>query len=307
MPILGNASTVLAPALKVILTLFLTLASLDVILPAQTDVNDVHIVPRKIPSTLSAVWPPEPEAFHVIKTDVKLVLVPVSVTDPTERLVTGLSQENFVVFEGKRPQEIRHFSSEDVPVSVGIIVDASGSMADKMERVREAVSQFCDAANPQDEFFMVTFSDEPRVATGFTLDPGDLRRDLLFTQSKGQTALLDAIYVGLHMMEKAKYSKKALLIISDGGDNHSRYTEKEIKAAAKEADVMIYAVGTFDRYAPTQEERLGPGLLSEITTATGGRAFVVENAMTLPQITHRIGDRTPDSVRSRLPAAGRCS
>jgi len=288
MPILGNASTVLAPALKIILTLLLTLAFLDAVLLAQTDVNDVHLVPRNNLSTLSALVSGA-EGLPVFKTDVKLVLVPVSVTDPTERLVTGLSQENFELFEGKRPQEIRHFSSEDVPVSVGVIVDASGSMGDKMERVREAVSQFCDAANPQDEFFMVTFSDEPRVATGFTLDPGDLRRDLLFTQTKGQTALLDAIYLGLHMMEKAKYSKKALLIISDGGDNHSRYTEKEIKAAAKEADVMIYVVGTFDRYAPTQEELLGPGLLSDIANATGGRAFVAENAMTLPQITHRIG------------------
>lgn len=289
MPILRNASTVLAATLKIILTFLLTLAFLDAALPAQTDVNDVHIVPRKNLPTLSAALASGAGGLHVIKTDVRLVLVPVSVTDPTERLVTGLSQENFELFEGKRPQEIRHFSSEDVPVSVGIIVDASGSMSDKMERVREAVSQFCDAANPQDEFFVVTFSDEPRVATGFTLDPGELRRDLLFTQPKGQTALLDAIYLGLHMMEKAKYAKKALLIISDGGDNHSRYTEKEIKATAKEADVMIYAVGTFDRYAPTREELLGPGLLSEITSATGGRAFVVENAMTLPQITHRIG------------------
>jgi Ca-activated chloride channel family protein len=289
MPVLGKASTVLAAALKISLTVFLLFTSLDAALPAQTDVNDVHVVPRTNISALSDALVSSASGLHVIKTDVKLVLVPVSVTDPRERQVTGLSQENFELFEGKRPQEIRHFSSEDVPVSVGIILDASGSMRDKMERVREAVSQFCDAANPQDEFFMVTFSDEPRVATDFTLDPGDLQRDLLFTQAKGQTALLDAIYLGLHMMEKAKYAKKALLIISDGGDNHSRYSEKEIKAAAKEADVMIYAVGTFDRYAPTREELLGPGLLSEIANATGGRAFVVENAVTLPQITHRIG------------------
>jgi Ca-activated chloride channel family protein len=289
MPSLGNASTVFAAALKISLTLLLPLAFLDGALPAQTNVNDVHIVPNKNPSTLSGALVSRAGGLHVIKTDVNLVLVPVSVTDPTERLVTGLSQENFELFEGKRPQEIRHFSSEDVPVSVGIIVDASGSMADKMERVRDAVSQFCDAANPQDEFFMVTFSNEPRAATDFTFEPRDLQRDLLFTQAKGQTALLDAIYLGLHMMEKAKYAKKALLIISDGGDNHSRYSEKEIKAAAKEADVMIYAVGTFDRYAPTREELLGPGLLSEIANATGGRAFVVENAVTLPQITHRIG------------------
>ena len=277
MPVLGKARTALANVCKISQIVLLALPLLKGSLPAQTDVNDVHVVSRKNSSSLSAALISSAGSLQVIKTDVQLVLVPVSVTDPRERLVTGLSQENFQLFEGKKPQEIRHFSTEDVPVSVGIIVDASGSMREKMERVREAVTQFCEAANPQDEFFMVSFSDEPHLATAFTVDPGDLQRDLLFTQAKGRTALLDAIYLGLHLMEKAKHAKKALLIISDGGDNHSRYGEKEIKAAAKEADVMIYAVGTFDRYASTQEERLGPGLLSEIAESTGGRAFVVEN------------------------------
>src|SRR5439155_9412918 len=155
-----------------------------------------------------------------------------------QRLVTGLGAENFQLYEGKKPQAISHFSSEDVPISVGIILDASGSMRDKMGRVREAVDQLCREANPQDEFFMIVFSDEPRLAQDFTIAPEDLEKELLFTQPKGRTSLLDAIYMGLHQMRNAKYGKKALLIISDGGDNHSRYGEREIKSAAKESDVM---------------------------------------------------------------------
>jgi Ca-activated chloride channel family protein len=227
--------------------------------------------------------------LHVLKTDVRLVLVPVSVTDPAQRLVTGLRAENFQLFEGKKPQEIRHFSSEDLPVSIGIILDASGSMTNKMGRVRDAVTQFCEAANPQDEFFMIVFSDQPRLVTDFTSVPEDLEKDLLFTQPKGRTALLDAIYMGLHKMKAAKYGRKALLIISDGGDNHSLYGEREVKAAAKEADVLIYSIGIFDRYVPTQEESLGPELLTEIAEPTGGRAFTLANEIELPAVANHIG------------------
>ncbi len=260
---------------------------------AQTSVNDIHIVPRETAPALSGAITSNKlvggSMLHVVKTDVKLVLVPVSVTDPMQRLVKGLRPENFAVFEGKRPQEIRHFSSEDLPVSVGIILDASGSMADKMNRVRDAVHQFCEESNPQDEFFMIVFSDEPRLVTDFTSVPEELEKELLFTQPKGQTALLDAIYMGLHKMREAKYGKKALLVVSDGGDNHSRYGEREVKSAAKEADVMIYAIGTFDRYVPTQEERRGPILLAEIAEPSGGRAFTLENPTALPAIARHIG------------------
>jgi Ca-activated chloride channel family protein len=101
--------------------------------------------------------------------------------------------------------------------------------------------------------------------------------------------LLDAIYMGLRKMREAKYSKKALLIISDGGDNHSRYSEREVKSAVKESDVMIYAIGTFDRYVPTEEEMLGPQLLSDITETTGGRAFILDNLIEMPALARRIG------------------
>jgi Ca-activated chloride channel homolog len=212
------------------------------------------------------------------------------VTGPDQRLVTGLSRDNFRVYEGKKMQEIRDFSSEDVPVSIGLIVDTSGSMKDKMERVRDAVNSFCDAANLQDEFFMITFADKPRLATDFTLVPSDLQNELILTKTGGRTALLDAIYWGLEKMRGARYAKKALLVISDGGDNHSRFGEREVKAAAKESDTLIYSIGIFDHYVPTLEEELGPQLLSEIAEPTGGRAFTVDDVSALPSVAHRISE-----------------
>lgn len=260
---------------------------------AQSPLENVHVTPR---TQLMAAAEPEGEAYAasgvirpVIKTSVDLVLVPVTVTDPMQRLVTGLSQDNFQVFENKKPQQIKHFSNEDAPVSLGIIVDTSGSMADKMDRVREAVKEFRDFSNPQDEFFLITFSEEPRLVHDFTDSPDDLEGKLLFAIPKGRTALLDAIYMGIQKMREAKYGKKALLIISDGGDNHSRYSEGEIKSTVKESDVMIYAIGIFDRYASTQEEMLGPELLSDIAEITGGRAFILDNLLEMPSLARRIG------------------
>ena len=271
----------------------LTILLLAMPLVAQSRLGEVHIPSPGIASAVSASSPSlklvSGSYLHVIKRDVNLVLVPVSVTDDRQRLVVGLAPSNFQIFEGKKPQQIQHFSSEDAPVSVGIIVDTSGSMRDKMERVRDAVNQFCDAANPQDEFFIITFSDEPHLAADFTHEPGDIEKELLFTQSKGRTSLLDAVHMGLEKMRDAKYAKKALLIISDGGDNHSRYGERMVKSAVKESDVMIYAIGIFDRFFSSQEEMLGPVLLSDIAQPTGGRAFVLQNPNDMPEVAHRIG------------------
>jgi Ca-activated chloride channel family protein len=267
-----------------------TLVLASAIALAQSELDTAHIFPRESPQLLaSGNVAASPGHMHAIKQNVDLVLVPVSVTDGKQRLVTGLDQSNFQVLEGKKVQEIRHFSNEDAPVSLGVIVDTSGSMKDKVERVREAVTQFCEMANVDDEFFMITFSDEPHMATDFTNAAQDVEKELLYINPKGRTALLDAIYMGVQKMRKARYSKKALLVISDGGDNHSRYGEREVKSAVKESDVMIYAIGTFDRYVPTQEEMLGPGLLANVTQVTGGRAFTLENPNEMPAVAHRIG------------------
>lgn len=259
---------------------------------AQIGTDEVHVVPKSLASPEAAINRIDPSLnTHTapIKKQVDLVLVPVTITDQMDRLITGLDRNNFQVFEGKQQQQIQHFSSEDAPISLGIIFDMSGSMAQKIERAREAVVEFCRSANPQDEFFMITFSDQPQLTADFTQDVDEVQNKLLMTQPKGRTSLLDALYLGMHKMREAKNQKKALLIISDGGDNHSRYSEGEIKSQVKEADVMIYAIGIYDRYFPTQEEKLGPELLSEISEVTGGRAFTIDNPNDLPDVATKIG------------------
>jgi len=224
-----------------------------------------------------------------IKANVELVLIPVTITDPLNRLVTGLDKENFAILEGNAQQEIKNFSSEDAPVSIGVIFDVSGSMSSKIDKSREAVKEFFKTANPQDEFFMIAFADKPEQIADFTQSVDDIQGKLLFTVPKGRTALLDAIYLGVNKMHEAKYPKRALLIISDGGDNHSRYTENEIKSLVKEADVMIYAIGIYDHYFASDEERLGPALLSDIAELTGGRSFTIDNPNDLADVATKIG------------------
>src|ERR1700730_1205164 len=267
-----------------------TLVLASAITLAQSEFDTAHVFPRENPEMLASPnLAASPAHMPTIKQNVDLVLVPVSVTDGMKRLVTGLGQSNFQVLEGKKVQEIRHFSNEDAPVSLGVIVDTSGSMKGKVERVREAVTQFCEIANVQDEFFMITFSDEPHMASDFTNAAEDIEKELLYINPKGRTALLDAIYMGIEKMRQARDSKKTLLVTSGGGDNPSRYDEREVKSAVQESDVMIYAIGTFDRYVATQEEHLGPGLLANVTQVTGGRAFTLENPNEMPAVAHRIG------------------
>jgi len=259
---------------------------------AQVSMEDVHVTPRVEPANPNPLGPVDPSfRTHTrpMKVDVNLVLIPVTITDPMNRLVTGLDKENFQVFENKDQQELKSFSSEDAPVSIGVVFDMSGSMSSKIERAREAVIEFFKTANPQDEFFMITFADKPEEVSDFTSSVEDIQGKLVYTVPKGRTALLDAIYLGIDKMRQAKYPKKAMLIISDGGDNHSRYTEGEIKSTVREADVMIYAIGIYDHNMPTPEEVAGPGLLSDITEITGGRAFTIDNPNDLGDVATKIG------------------
>jgi Ca-activated chloride channel family protein len=224
--------------------------------------------------------------------DVDLALVNVTVTDPYNRLVTGLDNDNFRVFEDNVEQELVTFSSEDVPISIGVIFDFSGSMANKVAKAREAAIQFFKTANPQDEFFLVSFNERAELTSSFTNSIEDLQTRMMLTVPRGRTALLDAIYLGLSQMRGARNAKRALLILSDGGDNHSRYSENDIKRLVKEADTQLYAVGIFDPLGyrnRTPEELNGPSLLSEVTEMTGGRVFAVEKIDELPDIATKIG------------------
>lgn len=271
--------------------------------PVSGTYDEVHIKPRvdpnKPPAPKGIVDPnvPRPEDIdpslktHTkpIKVDVDLVLIPVTITDPMNRLVTGLEKDNFTILDNGEKQEIRHFSSEDAPISLGVVFDMSGSMKDKIDKSREAVVEFFKTANPQDEFFMVAFNDKPVVISDFTQSVEQIQGQLVYAIPEKRTALLDAIYLALAKMKEAHNQKKALLIISDGGDNHSRYTESEIKSLVKEADVQIYAIGLFTQNPGTPEEQTGPATLSEITDVTGGRTFTIDNPNELTDVATKIG------------------
>jgi len=251
---------------------------------SQSTLDEVHITPRITTPTGGA-------AGHeaAIRVNSSLVLVPVTITDAMNRVVTGLEQANFEVLENKQRQEIQHFSNEDEPVSLGIIFDASTSMDNKLEWARDAVKKLLDTANPNDEFFLIGFADQPQLLVDFTNDIDKVQSQLLYIAPKGRTSLLDAVYLGINKMREARYARRALMIISDGGDNRSRYTEKEVKTMIKEADVLVYAAGIYDHVFVSEEERRGPELLSELSTSTGAQCFVVDNPNQLPAIAKTIG------------------
>ncbi|MGA3130081.1 MAG: VWA domain-containing protein [Terracidiphilus sp.] len=268
---------------------------------AQEDqLNKVHVEPPGS-SSAPAAEPkgaetgPEsgPAALRIhpgsfIRSNVDMVLVPITVTDPLNRLVTGLEKEDFQVFENSGEQTVSSFACEDAPVSIGIIFDLSGSMTSKLVRARESILQFIKTANPQDEFFVIGFNDRPELIEDFTSSVEQIQARLATVHAERRTALLDAIYYGLAKMKDAHHERKALLVVSDGGDNRSRYTEGEVRAEVREADVEIYSIGIFDPYAPTPEERTGPQLLDDISSATGGRMFRVDDVDEMSDIAEKI-------------------
>jgi Ca-activated chloride channel family protein len=220
-----------------------------------------------------------------------LVLIPVTVTDQLNRFVLGLQKEDFHLFEDGVEQNVAHFSGEDAPLSIGVLFDKSGSMTYKLGSSRDAATQLLNTLNQDDEAFLVEFADLASVAVGFTGHTEEIRSTLKTAQAGGQTALFDAINTGLVEMKKAKNSRKAIVIVSDGGDNRSHYTASQIESLVREADVQIYAMGVFEpvfSVGMTPEEISGPRLLSEISTQTGGRAFAAAVPGDMPSVATRI-------------------
>lgn len=218
-----------------------------------------------------------------LRSDVNLVLVPVDVTDEKGRAVTGLKSEDFSVYENDQQQEIRFFSVEDSPISVGLLLDLSKSMTSKFDRETAAVTEFFKNANPQDEYFVYTFANRPELVADSTRSLGTIEGSLVGEVPDGNTALLDAIWSGVTKMRTAQYRRRALLIISDGGDNHSRHTLRQVKRLVRDSDVEIYAIGLFDTTLfKTFEEFMGKEWLGEITDVTGGRTVPVDNLSKLP-------------------------
>ena len=238
--------------------------------------------------TPAAATPGSPRRNSPIRVETNLVLVPMTVTDPMNRLVTGLEKENFNVFDNNQGQVIKTFSTEDAPVTIGIVFDLSGSMTSKFSRARKALSEFMRTCNPQDEFFVVGFNDRPAVIVDYTSDVDDVEARMVMLKPENRTALIDAVYLGVSKLRDAKYDRKALLIISDGGDNRSRYSEGELRRIVRESDVQIYSIGIFDTYASTIEEQTGPILLTDICELTGGRLFRITDMGDMGDIATRI-------------------
>jgi len=235
--------------------------------PAQDPQIEIH------PRTKSAPVPEAPLPKANIRIDTNLVLVPVNVTDPLNRFVTGLETQDFTIFEDGVEQKIVSFGNEDAPLSIGIVFDTSGSMGAKLSISRLSVAEFFKTANPEDEAFLVEFSDRPELVVPFTHDLGEIQNALLSTRAKGATALLDGVTLAMNTMKRAHNPRKALIVMTDGGDNHSRYTFNEVTNRVRESDVQIYAVGIFGGMG-SPEEFSGPGLLSALSEPTGGHHFV---------------------------------
>ncbi|HUA21482.1 MAG TPA: VWA domain-containing protein [Bryobacteraceae bacterium] len=235
---------------------------------------------------------PGDEATLRFKVDSTLVLIPASVTDPLNRFVLGLQKQQFHLYEDGVEQTIAHFSGEDAPLSVGLVFDTSGSMGDKFRTSGEAALDFLKTMNAQDEAFLVEFSDHAQLVSGFTSNMQEIEQKLMAVQPGGLTALLDGAQIALEEMKKAKNARKALLIVSDGGDNNSKYSASEIQDLVREADVQVYAMGVFEpvlAFGLSQEEVSGPRLLSELAEQTGGRAFSATEPEDLPSVAARIG------------------
>jgi Ca-activated chloride channel homolog len=233
--------------------------------------------------------PNNPSQNQTLKVDVDLVMVNATVTDPQNRYVTGLDKEHFQIWEDKLEQDITYFSSEDAAISIGVIFDISGSMKDKISTARDAAVTFLKTGNPEDEYFLVEFANRPELAEDFTTDITKLQNRLIFAPAKGMTAMYDSVYLGLEKLKEGSNPKKALLLITDGEDNRSRYTFSNVKEFVKEQDVQIYAIGIVENWnSQLGSGHTGRAMIEELSDLTGGRAFFPDSVYDLEDICTKI-------------------
>jgi VWFA-related protein len=229
------------------------------------------------------IRPHKPEmgnAYRVpsIRADVSLILVPVTVTDSLDRPMTALPKESFRLLEDGVEQSIVSFSREEAPVSMGLLFDSSGSMKNRLAASMESIRYIFQSTMTGDEFFLVQFADQAKALGGFTTDPAEIERRLGLVEAKGWTALLDALALGTHQMKRAKNRRRVLLVLSDGNDNNSRFSESEIRSMVMEADVRVYAVALNYR----------PRILRQLAEETGGKVLVAQNMGELPDVVQRL-------------------
>lgn len=255
--------------------------------------DEVHVAPggtagSASPTSHPPAAPPAGKSLRPLRVDVDLVLVPAIVTDSMNRPVMDLQKGNFGISEDNAQQQIRYFSAEDEPISIGLILDVSGSMRNKIDTERTAIGEFFKNANPQDDYFAISLANHPQLIADTAQSLDDIERKLALVIPAGDTSLLDAIYLGVANMRAARYHRRALLIISDGWDNHSHYTPKQIKSLVQESDVLVYAIGIFDKVPvpvlKTLDEKLGQRLLVDITEASGGRTIAADKGEKVPEI-----------------------
>lgn len=231
------------------------------------------------------------EHSSAIRVGVNLVLVPVTVTDRNSKAVTDLDKQHFTVFEDGVEQSLLSFSNDDSPCSIGLVLDLSGSMRNKISPMRAAIRTFVDSTDIQDEFSLTTFSDHPDLQTEFTSDVPSIANQLLVARVGGSTALIDAVYVALQRMKFARHPRRALLVISDGQDNYSRYSEKDLLRSIVEADVQIHTLTISDTPQTKQEffaDRNGLALMEKLADASGGLHLVVRNTGQLDEVISKL-------------------
>jgi Ca-activated chloride channel family protein len=269
----GSRIRLWLPLVGSLLSLCLVTLAITPLLQSQSD-SLLRVAPR----SQSQDATPEDVLVKPLKINVNVVLVPVVVADAMNHPIIGLQKQDFVLTDNDEQEEIQYFSAEDAPISVGLLVDVSKSMTDKVDAEREAISEFFKNANQQDDYFVVAFSSHPEMLTDVTQSIGTIQSKLGAVVPNGSTAMLDAISMAMTRMRSAKYKRRALLIISDGGDNNSHHKYREIKSLVRDSDVEVYAIGLFDTaFFKTYEEFMGKKWLSEITDATGGRTVTVDN------------------------------
>lgn len=240
--------------------------------PQPTVTPDVDVDPKRID----------------VKTD--LITLTLTVTDLYGRYVSGLTKQAFTVQDDGKDQEITFFSDSDAPASVGILFDVSGSMSgEKIAKARNALSKFINTSHPSDEYFLIAFNRRAQLLLDRSRDGDAVLQKLTLVQPKNNTALYDAVYLGLERVSRGTHQKKALLIISDGQDNASRYNFGEVKRLMKESDIVTYAVGILGgNDSSSQSGLLGQAFLDELTSVTGGRSFYPNGDAELDEIFERI-------------------
>ncbi|MBK9530061.1 MAG: VWA domain-containing protein [Acidobacteria bacterium] len=232
--------------------------------------------------------PDDPDERIRVKTD--LVSLTLTVTDPYGRYVSGLNKSAFTIFDNNQEQEITYFSDADAPVSIGILFDVSGSMSgEKIGKARKALERFIGTSHPSDEYFLIAFNNRAQLLMDRTRDGDAVLRKLTLVKPKENTALYDAVYLGVERVTRGTHQKRAMLIISDGQDNASRYNFGEVRRLMKESDVVTYAVGIMDRGDSGNALGLqGQAFLDELSSVTGGKSFYPQTDIEMDEIFERI-------------------